>query len=81
MIARGRMLGALAIGPKRSGEAYAPDESQAITGLAHGVATALDVLALSGARREDVLLDAILDVRQALVTLSERIESTGERLV
>jgi hypothetical protein len=77
MIARGRMLGALAIGPKRSGESYAPDESQAIAALAHGVATALDVLALSDGRRDDVLLDAILDVRRAIATLSDRIEPRG----
>jgi len=73
MIARGRLVGALAIGPKRSGESYAPDESQAIATLAQGVATALDVLSLSERRREDVLLDAIVDVGRAIAALSDRV--------
>ena len=44
MVARGRLLGALVLGPKRSGESYMPDESDAILHLAHGVGTTLDVL-------------------------------------
>ena len=44
MFARGRMVGVLAVGPKRSGESYAPDESKAIAELAHGVGLALDTL-------------------------------------
>jgi hypothetical protein len=46
MIARGRLIGALVLGPKRSGESYAPDESNAIMQLAHEVAGALRILAL-----------------------------------
>ena len=34
MIARGQLVGALVLGPKRSGECYAPDESRAIMHLA-----------------------------------------------
>jgi hypothetical protein len=44
MISRGDLLGALICGPKRDGEAYAPDESDALLALAHGVGTALDTL-------------------------------------
>jgi len=44
MISRGALVGALICGPKRDGEAYAPDESEALQALAHGVATALDTL-------------------------------------
>jgi hypothetical protein len=47
MIARGRLVGALVLGPKRSGESYAPDESHAITHLAHSVGSALHFLFLS----------------------------------
>lgn len=46
MVARGRLIGIIALGPRRSGEAYAPDESNAIAQLAHSVAGALDILAL-----------------------------------
>ncbi len=41
MIARGRLVGALVLGPKRSGESYAPDESHAMMHLAHSVGGAL----------------------------------------
>jgi hypothetical protein len=44
MISRGELLGALLCGPKRDGEAYAPDESDALLALAHGVGAALDTL-------------------------------------
>ncbi|HTA54712.1 MAG TPA: GAF domain-containing protein [Candidatus Acidoferrales bacterium] len=44
MISRGDLLGALICGRKRDGEAYAPDESEALLALAHGVGTALDTL-------------------------------------
>jgi hypothetical protein len=50
MLARGRLIGALVLGPKGSGEPYAPDESAAIAQLAHGVGVALDFL---GARRAE----------------------------
>ena len=45
MISRGNLVGALVCGPKPDGEAYAPDESEALLALAHGVGTALDTLA------------------------------------
>jgi hypothetical protein len=44
MTSRGDLVGALICGPKRDGEAYAPDESEALLTLAHGVGTALDTL-------------------------------------
>lgn len=46
MLARGRLIGALVIGAKASGEPYAPDESVAIAQLAHGVGIALDLLGM-----------------------------------
>ncbi len=44
MISRGDLIGALICGPKRDGEAYAPDESEALLVLAHGVGAALDTM-------------------------------------
>jgi hypothetical protein len=49
MLARGRLVGALVLGPKSTGEPYAPDESAAIAQLAHGVGVV--ALELLGARR------------------------------
>jgi hypothetical protein len=47
MIARGQLVGALVLGPKRSGEPYAPDESHAIMQLALAVGAALHILTLA----------------------------------
>jgi hypothetical protein len=46
MIARGQLLGALVLGPKRSGDNYAPDEKHAIMQLALAVGGALRILKL-----------------------------------
>jgi hypothetical protein len=52
-----RLIGVLVLGPKRSGEAYAPDESHAIAELAQAVGTTLALQAF--ASREDQLPTAI----------------------
>jgi hypothetical protein len=52
MIARGKLVGALVLGPKRSGESYAPDECAAIVLLAHEVGHALRFLTLEGVLQE-----------------------------
>jgi hypothetical protein len=44
MISRGQLLGVLVCGRKADGDSYAPDESNALAELAHGVGTALDLL-------------------------------------
>ena len=44
MVARGRLLGVIVLGERRSGELVPPDESTAIAHLAHGVAHALETL-------------------------------------
>lgn len=65
MASRGRLVGALVCGPKRDGEAYAPDESEALAALAHGVAGALDVLdAGKGQPSEAVMADLARSVRE-----------------
>lgn len=43
MVARGRLVGVLVLGPRSTGELYAPDESAAIAQLALSVGAALDV--------------------------------------
>jgi hypothetical protein len=52
MIARGKLVGALVLGPKRSGESYAPDESHAIMQLAREVGSALHSLSLAKVLQE-----------------------------
>lgn len=57
IISRGRLIGALLLGPKRSQETYAPDESAAIEDLAHHVGGALDVLGHSASSDGSVLAE------------------------
>jgi hypothetical protein len=55
MISRARLVGVLVLGPKHSGQPYAPDESDAIAHLAHGAGLALDTLSRGSTERNDVL--------------------------
>lgn len=66
MISRGRLIGALVCGPKRDGETYAPDESDALLTLSHGVGGALDVLDSKAERG-----DSIAELRDSIRALSE----------
>lgn len=66
MVARGRLIGALVVGPKRSGESYAPDESQAIEQLAHDAGTALDLLLRKKESGDDVLDEVRASLRELL---------------
>lgn len=76
MISRGRLVGALICGPKKDGETYAPDESDALLALAHGVGGALDVLDSKGERNGDPigqLRDSIRALTDATVSLPDAI--------
>ncbi|HEY1975524.1 MAG TPA: hypothetical protein VGG89_03145 [Candidatus Baltobacteraceae bacterium] len=65
MASRGQLVGALVCGPKRDGEAYAPDETEALAALAHGVGSALDVLeAREGQPSGNVMADLAQSVRE-----------------
>lgn len=57
MIARGRLAGVLLLGPKRSQESYAPDESEAIDDLADHVGAVLDLLGHSTPNDEPMLAE------------------------
>jgi hypothetical protein len=77
MLGRGQLLGVLLCGEREGGEAYAPDEIDALAQFAHGVGSAYDVLArsvpaTSSAGREDEFLEVMRDVRQLLKNLAER---------
>jgi hypothetical protein len=56
MFVRGTLVGALVLAPKRSGEAYDPEETALITDLVQRVGLALDALQTLALRRE---LDAL----------------------
>ncbi len=70
MVARGRLLGALTLGAKSSGDAYAPDESKAIANVAGSVAAALDLMDTTSGR------DALLERLDGLTKMIARLQSS-----
>lgn len=74
MVARGRVVGALVIGPKQSEEPYAPDESSAIEHIAHNVAGALEVLQLKSSQSERQITDALAALSAAVDRNTARLE-------
>ncbi len=68
MVARGRLVGLIVLGPRRSGEAYAPDETSAIAQLAHNVGAALDVLSTTRP-------DGVADLRQSIDAMRAQLEA------
>ncbi|MGA3036359.1 MAG: hypothetical protein ABSE64_02645 [Vulcanimicrobiaceae bacterium] len=73
MLARDRLVGALIVGPKRTGETYAPDESAAIAEVAHGIGIALDLLGIAPENATPRLLDAIAALDSSVQALPDAI--------
>ncbi len=70
MLARGRLLGVVALDERSGGEAYAPDEIEALSQFAHGVGSALDVLSV----KQD---DSVASLRGAMTAMAEAIAALG----
>lgn len=73
MLARGRLVAILSLGERAGGEAYAPDEVEALSQFAHGVGSALDSLS---ERRSD----NNADLRRLIVELAAEVRALPERL-
>ncbi len=73
MISRGDLVGALVCGPKRDGEGYAPDESDALLALARGVGTALDTLSTQNG-------DAIASLQATQGLILEELRALAQRI-
>jgi hypothetical protein len=71
MTSRGKLVGALVCGQKRDGEAYAPDESEALLALAHGVGTALDTLSSHGGSA----MEAIRETQALMLTELQKLNA------
>lgn len=67
MVVRGRLLGVVLLGERRGGEAYAPDEIEALSQFAHGVGSALDVITARQGSSDGAVLAKRLD------TIAERL--------
>lgn len=78
---RGRLIGVLVCGPKRDGESYAPDESDALMTLAHGVGGALDVLDARAEPSEQATLEELCASIRSLSEITRRLpDALAERL-
>lgn len=91
MAAHRRLVGALVVGPKVSGESYAPDESDAIMELARSAGMALDGLLLKDERpgtasNETVralansIAERLSEVSDAIAALSDKVDTVSDRL-
>jgi hypothetical protein len=85
MLSRGQLVGLLICGPKHDGEAYAPDESEALLARAHAVGVTLDTLtnqshgfAASIRQTQEQILLELQNLPQAL-TSALRDGSNGTR--
>jgi len=74
MLARGRLFGVLLCGGRVGGEAYAPDEVDALSEFAAGVGVALEAMDHSdGAKaRDDAILSELCGIREELASLRYR---------
>lgn len=82
MPSRGRLVGVLVCGPKRDGEAYAPDESEALAALARGVAVALDVLEARGDPPAEAIMSQLAESVRALSEITRGLpDALAERLL
>jgi hypothetical protein len=70
MAVRGRLLGAIILGERIGGEAYAPDEIEALSQFAHGVGSSLEALAL---HRDD----SVAALREAMASMAQAIAALG----
>ncbi len=70
MVSRGTLVGVLVCGAKRNGEAYAPDESEALLALAHGVGSALDVLSAQRYNPNELVLRELAELREDVKRMS-----------
>lgn len=73
MLARGRLVAILLLGERAGGEAYAPDEVEALSQFAHGVGSALDRLGERDGHGS-------ADLRGLIVELAAEVRALPQRL-
>jgi hypothetical protein len=80
MLARGRLLGAIVLGERTGGEAYAPDEIEALSQFAHGIGSALDALELHRDDSVAALREGMASMAQAIATLGNETATIKQSL-
>jgi GAF domain-containing protein len=66
MLARGRLLGIVVLGERTGGEAYAPDEIEALSQMTDGIGSALDLLGTTERSSRVSLADQLETIARAL---------------
>jgi hypothetical protein len=66
MLSRGKLLGLLLLGERAGGEAYAPDEVDALSQFVRGVGSALDALGGTGGDSIGALKETIASAVESL---------------
>ncbi len=80
MLCRGRLVGALILGPKISGEPYAPDESAAIAQVAHGVGVALDLLDVKHGGANGEIAGALRSLAESTLATNEALRALPDAI-
>ncbi len=82
MVSRGQLLGVLLCGERAGGEAYAPDEVDALAVFAHGVGSAFDGLhdGVLHSTSNDEVLAAVRKLGDDVAALRESMEQLGATL-
>ncbi|HZY99907.1 MAG TPA: hypothetical protein VFE36_10070 [Candidatus Baltobacteraceae bacterium] len=81
MLARDRLAGVLLLGERAGGEAFAPDEIEALSQFAQGVDSALQALSSENADSVAMLRETIREsIAEAIASLNEKIDVISGRL-
>jgi hypothetical protein len=80
LLCRGRFIGAMVLGPKTSGEPYAPDESAAIAQVAHGVGVALDLLSAKASSGNGEILGALRSLEALGLAANSALQSLPDAI-
>jgi hypothetical protein len=78
MSARGRLAGVLVLGPKQNGEAYAPDECDALESVATSVGSALAMFSSADGRAHRVQEQILAELRSLPERLAQIIGRQGD---
>ena len=77
MFGRGSLLSVLVCCAKRSGEAFAPDEIDALRAVAYGVGVALDALERNAGGRIESMLAAVASLRNDVMARLDALVGEG----
>lgn len=77
MVGRGRLLGVLLLGERAGGEAYAPDEVEALSQFAHGLGSGIDALS---ATQNDSIAELRASIASMVDGMTDGMASLGQAM-